>query len=165
MDKIIDYAEARKIISECKQAGRTVIFKSGCFDLIHNGHVQMLKKVKSYADILIIGIGSDITVKRDRQFTFFDEYNRASVIAAFECVNYVVILREENHGNVDHKEFLKATVPNYFYISEKDKQLEEKKKLAESLGITPILHEEMTIVNFGEEIEPHSTQVKTILFT
>ena len=59
--KTID--ELSAISAEARKAGRLVVFTNGCFDLVHRGHIHLLREAKTLGDILIVGLNSDVSVK------------------------------------------------------------------------------------------------------
>lgn len=157
--KIINYNRAKEIISLFKSKGLTTIFKSGCFDTIHIGHLKMLQNAKSMADILIVGVGSDEGISKYKRKPIFDQNNRAELLSNFECVDYVVVLEEPMIDCIDHRVFLTLTKPTYYYLPYDDKALIEKKKMAAELGISVQLDDNIKIKNFSLLIEPHSTDI------
>jgi rfaE bifunctional protein nucleotidyltransferase chain/domain len=91
--KIKAEGELVKIISGLKKGKKKIVFTNGCFDIIHAGHVRLLKKAKSFGDILIVGLNTDASVRRykgpARPIVSQDE--RSEIIAALESVDYVVL--------------------------------------------------------------------------
>lgn len=83
----------KKLRNECK----TIVTTNGCFDLLHVGHVRYLQKSKSFGDILIVMLNSDSSVKRLKGETrpLNNEYDRAEILCALSCVDYVVIFDED----------------------------------------------------------------------
>ncbi len=79
-----------------KAKGKTIVFTNGTFDILHLGHVTYLKKAKALGDVLIVGVNSDLSVKSyktpDRPIN--PEKDRMAVLAALECVDYVVLFKE-----------------------------------------------------------------------
>lgn len=78
-------------------AGECVIFTNGCFDLLHIGHTRYLQEAKRLGDRLVVGINSDNSVRQlakgsDRPIVPAEQ--RAEVLAALACVNYVTIFDE-----------------------------------------------------------------------
>ena len=76
-----------------RDRGETIAFTNGCFDLLHAGHVSYLQQARQQASVLVIGLNSDASVRAqnkaaDRPINTFE--NRAAVLAALECVDYVV---------------------------------------------------------------------------
>jgi|JI10StandDraft_1071094.scaffolds.fasta_scaffold05061_11 cytidyltransferase-like protein len=160
MNKIISYKSAEVICNNLRNENKSIIFKSGCFDIIHIGHILMLQEAKKIADVLIVGVGSNETVLKERPFTFFDENNRAATIASLSCVDYVVIEREINYGNIDHSTLLNILKPDYFSISTDDKQYDVKSMLSSVIGSKIIPQEQVTVLNYGKLIQPHASDIK-----
>lgn len=85
------------IIENEKAHGRRVVFTNGCFDLLHVGHVKYLQKAKSFGDLLILGLNSDASVRRlkGEKRPLIGEEERAHILAALDCIDYVVIFDED----------------------------------------------------------------------
>ena len=73
--------------------GKMVVFTNGCFDILHAGHVDYLKKARDFGDLLVVGINSDHSVRTIKgiQRPIIPQKQRAEVLCALECINYVVI--------------------------------------------------------------------------
>ncbi len=95
--KIMDAETALSERQRLKKAGKTVVFTNGCFDLMHPGHVDYLTFAKKQGDILMVGLNSDRSVRKNKGDTrpILPENDRAKVLAALEMVDYVVIFDEE----------------------------------------------------------------------
>jgi rfaE bifunctional protein nucleotidyltransferase chain/domain len=78
------------------QTGKTVVWTSGCFDLLHVGHVRSFRDAKALGDILIVGINSDASVRalKGDARPIVNQADRAETIAALEMVDYVTIFDE-----------------------------------------------------------------------
>jgi len=85
------------IISAEKARGKKVVFTNGCFDLLHAGHVKYLQKARSLGDLLVMGINSDASVRRlkGEKRPLIGEEERAHILAALDCIDYVVIFEED----------------------------------------------------------------------
>ena len=72
-------------------------FTNGCFDIIHIGHINTLRFAKQQNDILVVGVNSDASVKRlkGKKRPINDEKTRCQMLAALDCVDYVVIFDED----------------------------------------------------------------------
>lgn len=85
-----------------KAAGKTAVFTNGCFDILHSGHVSYLNFARRQGDVLILGMNSDVSVKRnkgeDRPINC--EQDRAEVLAALECIDYVVLFDEDEPASL-----------------------------------------------------------------
>lgn len=96
-EKIKGREELREIVERLKGEGQRVVFTNGCFDLLHIGHVKYLQHAKTHGDILIVGINSDRSVRtlKGERRPIVPEGIRAEVLAALQCVDYVVVFEEE----------------------------------------------------------------------
>ena len=82
---------------DLKRQGRKIVFTNGCFDVLHFGHVHYLLQARELGDILVIGLNSDDSVRRLKGPTrpINGEKERAFVLAALACVDYVVVFDED----------------------------------------------------------------------
>jgi rfaE bifunctional protein nucleotidyltransferase chain/domain len=78
------------------QAGKTVVWTNGCFDILHVGHIRSFRDAKALGDILIVGLNSDASVRsiKGDSRPIVDQADRAELIAALEMVDYVTIYDE-----------------------------------------------------------------------
>jgi rfaE bifunctional protein nucleotidyltransferase chain/domain len=76
-----------------RKAGLTVAFANGGFDLLHVGHVRYLEAAKREADLLVVAVNSDASVRaaKGEGRPVLDESARAELVAALRCVDYVTI--------------------------------------------------------------------------
>ena len=88
--------ELSAISAQARKAGRVVVFTNGCFDLVHRGHIHLLRQAKALGDLLIVGLNSDISVKtiKGPDRPIMPEADRIELIAALEMVDYVVVYSE-----------------------------------------------------------------------
>ena len=94
--KLKSAAELVAIRAAAKNDGKQVVFTNGCFDLLHRGHLHILRGAKSYGDVLIVAINTDRSVKaiKGRHRPVLSETDRAELIAAMEMVDYVILFDE-----------------------------------------------------------------------
>ena len=94
---IKSFKEIKSIVKSLRQKGKKIVFTNGCFDLLHIGHVKYLEVAKSMGDILIIGLNSDNSVRRLKGDSrpINTQYDRAYILSALECVDYVVVFEED----------------------------------------------------------------------
>jgi rfaE bifunctional protein nucleotidyltransferase chain/domain len=87
-------------IGEERAGGRTVAFANGCFDLLHVGHIRYLESAAEEADILVVAINDDDSVRtlKGEGRPILSASDRAELVAALRCVDYVVIFTEPNVG-------------------------------------------------------------------
>ena len=78
------------------------VFTNGCFDILHPGHVYILKESRKAGELLIVGLNTDDSIKRlkgpERPYHTFAD--RAAVLAALECVDYVIGFDEDTPKNL-----------------------------------------------------------------
>lgn len=96
-EKIISRERAEEQIRVWKRRGHRITFTNGCFDLLHPGHVSLLKKSKACGDRLIVGLNTDNSVKRLKgpSRPIQQEMARAFVLSSLECVDLVVLFDED----------------------------------------------------------------------
>jgi D-beta-D-heptose 7-phosphate kinase/D-beta-D-heptose 1-phosphate adenosyltransferase len=88
--------DLRGILEGLKRKGKKIVFTNGCFDILHVGHVRCLEEAKTLGDTLIVAINSDRSVQtiKGPPKPFTPEAERAEVLSALACVDYVVIFDE-----------------------------------------------------------------------
>jgi len=101
--------ELSAISAQARKAGRVVVFTNGCFDLVHRGHIHLLRQAKALGDLLIVGLNSDVSVKtiKGPDRPIMPEADRIELIAALEMVDYVVVYSEP-----DPYQIIAAIKPN-----------------------------------------------------
>ena len=74
-----------------------VVFTNGCFDLVHQGHIDYLSKARDLGDVLVVGLNTDDSVRRLKgpRRPINDEYSRALLLASMLFVDYVVLFGED----------------------------------------------------------------------
>jgi D-beta-D-heptose 7-phosphate kinase / D-beta-D-heptose 1-phosphate adenosyltransferase len=103
--KIIHSLRTIQLISEdYKKRSNRVVFTNGCFDVIHRGHIETLEAARRFGDVLIVGVNSDDSIRRikaslpNRPVNTLDD--RLAVLAALECVDYLVPFSEDTPINL-----------------------------------------------------------------
>jgi D-beta-D-heptose 7-phosphate kinase/D-beta-D-heptose 1-phosphate adenosyltransferase len=101
-DKLVDVTQASELAERWRKQGLKVGFTNGCFDLLHPGHISLLRQAKSACDKLIVGINSDASVKRLKGDSrpIQNETSRAAVLASLSDVDQIVIFAEETPINL-----------------------------------------------------------------
>ncbi len=95
-DKILGQAELLECLAPLRAQGRTVALANGVFDLLHVGHVRYLEEAGTMADLLVVAVNSDRSTRayKGSNRPVVSEAERAEVIAALGCVDFVVIFDE-----------------------------------------------------------------------
>lgn len=96
-------------VKKLQKCGKRVVFTNGCFDLLHFGHVSILKKAKSLGDILVVAINSDksLSYLKGPKRPLVEEKERAEMLLSLRVVDYVVVFEERTP-----KEILKELCPD-----------------------------------------------------
>lgn len=99
---LVNREEIRDLIDKIHKEGKTVVTTNGCFDILHVGHVRYLEKTKTFADYSIVLLNSDKSVRSIKGPTrpINCEADRAELLSALRCVDYVVLFDEDSPGNL-----------------------------------------------------------------
>ena len=100
-DKIVfDRGELARRIEAEKAAGKKIVFTNGAFDLLHVGHVRSLVDAKEHADVLVVALNSDDSIRRNKgpHLPIHPLEERAEVLA---CLEYVDLVTSFNEPTVD----------------------------------------------------------------
>jgi rfaE bifunctional protein nucleotidyltransferase chain/domain len=109
MDKIVRLKRLKRVRSRLRKQGQVVVFTNGCFDIIHRGHVEYLKKARSYGDFLIVAVNSDSSVRKlkgkGRPLVSLED--RLFILAHFPFVDLLLPFDEETP-----REVIKEVLPD-----------------------------------------------------
>jgi rfaE bifunctional protein nucleotidyltransferase chain/domain len=91
------YAEAGKAAAHLKRDSKRVVFTNGCFDVLHPGHLSLLRRARRLGDYLIVGLNSDASVRRLKgpSRPVNDERTRAVLLSGLRCVDLVAMFTED----------------------------------------------------------------------
>ncbi len=108
--KIVTKEQLVEQLQPLRAGGSRIVFTNGCFDLMHIGHTRYLQTAKALGDLLVVGVNSDKSVRSlekapDRPIV--PEAQRAEVVAALGCVDFVVVFSEP-----DPKALITAVQPD-----------------------------------------------------
>ncbi|MEK9149753.1 MAG: adenylyltransferase/cytidyltransferase family protein [Candidatus Desantisbacteria bacterium] len=108
MKKIIARSELKEIVQRLKAQNKKIVFTNGCFDILHPGHIRLLRMAKEEGDVLIVGLNSDSSVSAIKpNRPIIPENERAEVLSALEMVDCVVIFSE-----AEPTDLIKEIMPN-----------------------------------------------------
>jgi len=98
--KVVSRDELVRRAADERAAGRTIAFANGCFDLLHVGHIRYLESAAREADVLVVAINDDESVRtlKGEGRPILSATDRAELVAALRCVDYVVIFPEPTVG-------------------------------------------------------------------
>ena len=95
---LVQRTELNNLLKRLREEGKTIVTTNGCFDILHVGHVRYLEKTKSFADVLIVALNSDKSVKsiKGDSRPINNENDRAEVLSGLKSVDYVVLFDEDS---------------------------------------------------------------------
>ena len=101
--KVLTQSELISTLAGRRGQGERVVFTNGCFDLMHVGHTRYLQAARDLGDLLVVGVNTDRSVRTLNKGTerpIVPEQQRAEVLAALACVDYVVLFDEPDPGRL-----------------------------------------------------------------
>jgi len=100
--KIVDRATIAGLRASARAGGKTFVFTNGCFDVLHAGHVDYLTFARRQGDMLVVGVNSDRSVRelKGPRRPVVPQSDRVRILAALECVDYVVVFDDEEPKNL-----------------------------------------------------------------
>lgn len=139
-EKILTLEQGKQKAEELRNAGKKIVTLNGSFDLLHAGHLDILEEAKQQGDVLIVGTNTDEAIrnKKGASRPIMPQENRAALLAALACVDYVVIMPgaydDEPHGS-----FLPAIRPDIHVNGEEYGPVESwvEYPIMKELGIAP----------------------------
>lgn len=101
--KVLPQEQLISVIARERAKGKRIVFTNGCFDLLHVGHTRYLQAAKSLGDLLVVGVNTDASVRSLEKAPgrpIVPEAQRAEVLAALGCVDFVVLFAEPDPGRL-----------------------------------------------------------------
>ena len=142
-----------------KQIMKNKVLVTGIFDVLHQEHINFLKKAKALGDYLIIAIESDVRVTqiKGNNRPINSQTKRKESLEELSLANEIVILPEEFNKPVHHKKLIKKIKPNFLAVSSHTKHLDKKQAIMnESGGKVVIVHEHNPEVSTTKLLEMNS---------
>jgi rfaE bifunctional protein nucleotidyltransferase chain/domain len=99
---MLDADALTAFVREARAAGKRIVFTNGVFDILHPGHVRYLQAARGHGDILIVGLNSDASVRRNKgpERPINQQDERAEVLAALACVDAVSIFDDDTPADI-----------------------------------------------------------------
>ncbi len=97
LGKFMPLDQLVRLLGHHRKQGHKIVFTNGCFDVIHRGHIEYLNFCKTHGDILVVGLNSDDSVRRQNKGPgrpINNEQDRAAVLSALQCVDYIALFGE-----------------------------------------------------------------------
>jgi D-beta-D-heptose 7-phosphate kinase/D-beta-D-heptose 1-phosphate adenosyltransferase len=132
MGKRFSKKEIKEICERERRKGKIIVFTNGCFDILHPGHIRLFKFAKSKGDILVVGINTDSSVRKNKGEgrPIFPLKERIEVLSSISFIDYIVPFK-----SLTPLSLIKAVKPKYI-VKGGDYKPEEVvgKKEVEKLG-------------------------------
>jgi D-beta-D-heptose 7-phosphate kinase/D-beta-D-heptose 1-phosphate adenosyltransferase len=124
------------LLQRHKRDGKRVVWTNGCFDILHVGHITYLMAARQQGDLLVVGLNTDASVRENKgeNRPVVNEQDRATVLAALECVDYLVLF-----GDKTPIRLLEALQPDVYAKGGDytiDTIVQEERRLVEGYGGT-----------------------------
>lgn len=108
------------------------VFVSGCFDVLHSGHIRFFEEASQYGD-LYVSVGSDKTIEElKNRKTLYNEAERLYMVSSIKFVHQAFVA--QGSGKLDFAEEIKTIKPDIFFVNS-DGDSSEKRDFIEGLGI------------------------------
>lgn len=97
MCKIISIEDCNRLFTKLKSQNKKIVFTNGCFDLLHPGHIDYLKKARKLGDLLVIGLNSDESIKKNKgnNRPINDIKFRTTMLSAYSFVDYIIVFKDK----------------------------------------------------------------------
>jgi D-beta-D-heptose 7-phosphate kinase/D-beta-D-heptose 1-phosphate adenosyltransferase len=101
-DCLLDAPALERFVRDARAAGRRIVFTNGVFDILHPGHLRYLQAARAHGDLLIVGLNSDASVRRNKGpgRPINPEEERAEVLLALTCVDAVSVFDDDTPANI-----------------------------------------------------------------
>lgn len=95
--KVLSREELATRAASWRLAGKRIAFTNGCFDLLHSGHLTLLREARKLGDVLVLAINSDASIRRLKgpERPLVGQSERAALLAALDCIDAVTIFEED----------------------------------------------------------------------
>ena len=134
--KVLDKKELKSL--KQKNPKSTVVFCTGCYDILQSGHAVFFNQCKTFGDILVVGVGRDSIIRQLKgpSRPVNPENNRVYLVAAMEDVDYAVLNDTSMvEGKIDFKEVFEILNPDVYVLNEDDTGIKEKKALCDRYSV------------------------------
>jgi cytidyltransferase-like protein len=145
-------------LTKVRQAhpGKSIVFCTGCYDILQSGHAVFFNQCKELGDILVVGVGRDSVISKLKGpgRPVNPEINRLYLVAAMHDVDYAVLNGEEiKAGKIDFENIIKELRPDFFVLNDDDSGLDTKQALCNKYDVKIKFVSRVV----PDELEPTST--------
>jgi rfaE bifunctional protein nucleotidyltransferase chain/domain len=132
--KVKTYERIQPIVHRLRKNGKKIVLTSGCYDVLHLGHLLHLAQCRQHGEVLIVAVGNDQTIQhlKGKDRPILTASVRARMVAALEIVDFVVI--SEEYGKMDHIKLVTLLKPEVYVVNQTDSHFTEKQNLIRQYG-------------------------------
>lgn len=97
MGQVLSLEACVRQVEAARARGETIVFTNGCFDLLHRGHLELLRAARALGDRLVVALNTDASVRRLKgpARPLVGEEDRAALVAALEPVDWALLFDED----------------------------------------------------------------------
>lgn len=94
--KLLDRCDIPRVTALQRSEDKRIVFTNGCFDIIHPGHIKLLREARAQGDCLILGLNTDASIKhiKDPRRPILTQEERVDVLSAIDCIDYIALFDE-----------------------------------------------------------------------
>lgn len=157
-NKIVPWDKVDEVVARLRREGRRIVFTNGVFDLLHVGHIRYLQQARSYGDVLIVGLNSDASARRIKgpRRPIVPESERAEMLAALACVDYVVIFEDDTPHELIRKVIPDVHVKGGDYRPDDLPEAPLVRSLGGQVVVTSLVDGKSTTITIGRILETHA---------
>lgn len=128
--------DVAQLIADFHQSKQNVVFVSGVFDLLHQEHVNFLRKAKAIGDVLVVAIESDVRVRqiKGEGRPINSQQKRRKQLEALGFIDVVFILPEHFSQPAQHRQLIAEVRPAFLAVSSHSAHLDKKRAIVEEFG-------------------------------
>jgi len=148
MNKVKDIDEVAKLVKNARSDGKKVGLITGCFDVLHLGHIKLFRFAKREVDILVVGLENDksIGLTKGKARPVHSLEQRLEVLSDLRSVDWIfpieelIKFNEPEKASAVYRRIYREVMPNFVITNkEADRFWEEKRQDAETVGIKLLL--------------------------
>lgn len=150
INKILNIQQAINVARELRKQNKSIVLGGGCFDILHIGHINFLKKAKDFGDYLFVLLESDEKIKniKGKNRPINTQKDRAEILSSLYFVDYVIILPLLK-TDLEYDDLISKIKPDIIATTKGDKQIAHKKRQASIINAK--------VINVIENISNQST--------
>lgn len=154
---ILSYQEIAQYVQACRVLGARIVCTIGSWDVLHVGHVRYIMEASRFGDVLIVGVDSDVGVKKYKGplRPIINQHERMEMVSYLGCVNIVTLITDVDDSGKWQYGLLDAIRPDVFIAVEDSYPEEQRRDIRERCGnliVLPRQAEDTSSTNIIQKI-------------